>query len=164
MGSTNPNDGLRRQSRALPPSPVGEERDGGGDREVDRRKPVFTTKYHTVWASLWLRWWRICPQCRRPGFDLGVGKIPWRRKWPPTSVFLPGKSHGQSSVVRLQRVGHNLATDISHLSICQITYVKLLVFTDLMSSRCSGIVSLQFTTVWKLSHLLLTGILFLEAS
>ena len=23
------------------------------------------------------------------------GKIPWRRKWQPTSVFLPGKSHGQ---------------------------------------------------------------------
>ena len=52
MGSTNPNDGLRRQSGALPPSPVGEERDGGGDREVDGRKPVFTTKYYTVWASL----------------------------------------------------------------------------------------------------------------
>ena len=23
---------------------------------------------------------------------------PWRRKWQPTSVFLPGKSHGQSSI------------------------------------------------------------------
>ena len=34
-------------------------------------------------------------QCRRPGFISWVGKIPWRRKWPPTPVFLPGKSHGQ---------------------------------------------------------------------
>ena len=25
----------------------------------------------------------------------GVGKIPWRRKWQPTPVFLPGESHGQ---------------------------------------------------------------------
>ena len=25
----------------------------------------------------------------------GVGKIPWRRKWQPTPVFLPQKSHGQ---------------------------------------------------------------------
>ena len=32
---------------------------------------------------------------RRPGFDLWVRKIPWRRKWQPTPVFLPGKSHGQ---------------------------------------------------------------------
>ena len=34
-------------------------------------------------------------QCRRPGFDPWVRKIPWRRKWQPTPVFLPGKSHGQ---------------------------------------------------------------------
>ena len=27
------------------------------------------------------------------------GKIPWRRKWKPTSVFLPGKSHGKRSLV-----------------------------------------------------------------
>ena len=31
-------------------------------------------------------------QCRRPRFDPWVGKIPWRRKWPPTPVLLPGKS------------------------------------------------------------------------
>ena len=28
-----------------------------------------------------------------------VGKIPWRRKWQPTPVFLPGKSHQQRSLV-----------------------------------------------------------------
>ena len=27
-----------------------------------------------------------------------MGKIPWRRKWPPTAVFLPGESHGQRSL------------------------------------------------------------------
>ena len=31
-------------------------------------------------------------------FDPWVGKIPWRRKWHPTLVFLPGKSHGQRSL------------------------------------------------------------------
>ena len=31
-------------------------------------------------------------QCRRRGFDPWVGKIPWRRKWQPNPVFLPGKS------------------------------------------------------------------------
>ena len=31
-------------------------------------------------------------QCRRHRFDPWVGKIPQRRKWQPTSVFLPGKS------------------------------------------------------------------------
>ena len=32
------------------------------------------------------------------GSILWVGKIPWRRKWQPTPVFLPGKSHGQRSL------------------------------------------------------------------
>ena len=36
--------------------------------------------------------------CRRLGFDPWIRKIPWRRKWQPTSVFLPGKSHGQRSL------------------------------------------------------------------
>ena len=34
-----------------------------------------------------------CLQCRRTGFDLR--KTSWRRKWQPSPVFLPGKSHGQ---------------------------------------------------------------------
>ena len=38
-------------------------------------------------------------QCRRPEFDPWVRKIPWRRKWQPTQVFLPGKFHGQRSLV-----------------------------------------------------------------
>ena len=44
------------------------------------------------------QWERICQQCRRCQFHLWVGKIPWRRKWQPTPIFLPGKSHGQRSL------------------------------------------------------------------
>ena len=33
------------------------------------------------------------------GFSPWVGKIPWRRAWQPTPVFLPGESHGQRSLV-----------------------------------------------------------------
>ena len=40
-----------------------------------------------------------CLQCGRPRFDPWVGKIPWRRKRQPTPVFMPGKSHGPSSLV-----------------------------------------------------------------
>ena len=29
----------------------------------------------------------------------GVGKIPWRREWQPSPIFLPGKFHGQRSLV-----------------------------------------------------------------
>ena len=35
---------------------------------------------------------------KRHGFDPWVRKIPWRRAWQPTPVFLPGESHGQSNL------------------------------------------------------------------
>ena len=47
----------------------------------------------------WLRRLKVCLQCQRPEFDPWVRKIPWRRKWQPTPVFLPGKSHGWRSLV-----------------------------------------------------------------
>ena len=43
---------------------------------------------------LWLSWYRIRLQCRRPGFDPWVGKMPWRTDRLPTPVFWPGEFHG----------------------------------------------------------------------
>ena len=40
-----------------------------------------------------------CKRDKRWGFDPRVGKIPWRRAWQPTPVFLPGESHGQRSMM-----------------------------------------------------------------
>ena len=34
-----------------------------------------------------------------PGFDPWVRKIPWKRKWQPTPILLPGKFHGLRSLV-----------------------------------------------------------------
>ena len=45
-------------------------------------------------------------QCRRHGFDPWVRKIPWSRKWQPTLIFLPGKSHGQWSLAGYSPLGH----------------------------------------------------------
>ena len=56
---------------------------------------------------MWSRLWRFvihgrglsskasacqCKRCRRRGFDPRFGKTPWRTKWQPTPVLLPGKS------------------------------------------------------------------------
>ena len=41
---------------------------------------------------------RICLQCRRPRFDPWVRKMPWRREWLTTPIFLPGEVHGQRSL------------------------------------------------------------------
>ena len=47
----------------------------------------------------WLSGKESACRCRRHGFNPWVRKIPCRRKWQPTPVFLPGKSHGQRSLV-----------------------------------------------------------------
>ena len=46
------------------------------------------------------------PASRRPGFDPWVGKIPWRREWLSTPVFLSGEFHGQRSLVGYSPWGH----------------------------------------------------------
>ena len=45
-------------------------------------------------------------QCRRPGLDPSVRKIPWRRSGSPSPVFLTGESHGQRSLVGYSPWGH----------------------------------------------------------
>ena len=66
-----------------------------------------------------LPWWfsdkESACQCKRPVLDPWVGKIPWVRKWQPTPLSLPGKSHGQMSLAGYspwgcKKVGLNLET------------------------------------------------------
>ena len=45
-------------------------------------------------------------QCRKCGFDLWIGKIPWKRERQPTPVFLSGESHGRRSLVGCSLRGH----------------------------------------------------------
>ena len=48
------------------------------------------------------------PAMRRPGFHPWFGKMPWRREWLPTPVFLPAESHGQKlQSMALDRLGHD---------------------------------------------------------
>ena len=72
---------------------------------------------HAIWTSLsqnmglprWLSCKKSAWQCRRLRrcrFDSWVGKIPWRRKWQSTPVFLPGKSCGQRSLAGYSPWGH----------------------------------------------------------
>ena len=50
------------------------------------------------WLPRWLRGKESTCQCSRHRFSLWAGKIPWRRAWWSTSVFLPGEPHGQRSL------------------------------------------------------------------
>ena len=55
------------------------------------------------------------PSMWETGFDPWGKKIPWKRKWPPTPVFLPGKSHRQRSLrlqsMELHGIRHDSVTE-----------------------------------------------------
>ena len=50
----------------------------------------FSNDHEETQAIRVAQQYRICLQYRRLGFNPWVGMIPWRRKWQPTLVFLPG--------------------------------------------------------------------------
>ena len=62
--------------------------------QVSERTTSYFLNHYTVVVVL-LNKERMYLHCRRPGFDLWVGKIPWRREWLPTPGFLPEEFHGQ---------------------------------------------------------------------
>ena len=51
-----------------------------------------------------------------PGFNPWVRKIPWRREWQATPVFLPGKFHGQRNLAGYSPWGHKELDTIEPLS------------------------------------------------
>ena len=63
-----------------------------------------------TWVDIGLAWWlsgkESASQCWRSRFDPWVGKIPCRRRWQPTIVFLPGEFHGQRSLAGYSPWGH----------------------------------------------------------
>ena len=74
--------------------------------------------------------------CKAEESDLSVGsgRFPWRRKWQPTPVCLPGESHGQRSLVGylqsigLERVGHDLVTKPPYIHMCLCVCVCVCVY------------------------------------
>ena len=82
--------------------------------ELSLDKPLLHWNYckgkmhviHVTYQSYCLRKWlsgkESACQCRghrRDRFSPWLGKIPWRREWQPTPLFLPGKSHGRKSLM-----------------------------------------------------------------
>ena len=63
----------------------------------------------------------ICLECRSLGFNPWVRKIPWRRKWQPTPVLLPGKFHGWRSPMGCSPWGHKESDTNEQLHFLQWT-------------------------------------------
>ena len=74
-----------------------------------------------------------------------IGKIPWRKKWQPTPILLPGESHGHEEPRRLQsvgsqRVGHNWGTKALQVKEGgrRLRVEKEMWWCKQRSERCSG--------------------------
>ena len=65
------------------------------------------------------------PETQRPDLDPWVGKIPWTRKWQPTPAFLPGKFHGQRSLVGYSPWGRK-ESDTTELTCAHTHYLEAL--------------------------------------
>ena len=83
-----------------------------------------------------------CRRQKRSRFYPWVGKMPWRRNWHPIPVFLPGKFHGQRSLVGYSPWGHKESDTTEQLTYCFLdsTYIYVnirdLFFSFWISSYC----------------------------
>ena len=75
--------------------------------------------------------WRIHLKCRRPEFDPQVRKIPWKRKWQPTPVFLTGKSHGQRNLASYSSWSHKSQTWLSDYTATTVCWAHELVLGNI---------------------------------
>ena len=94
-----------------------------------------------------------CRRCRRHRFNPWVGKIPWRKKWQSTPVFLPGESHGQRILAGYSPWGHKESdmTATEYACPCGLHYLLNLCF-----EKSTGVFSPQFIPgclTWVLAHL-----------
>ena len=89
---------------------------------VARQTDVHTCTYmylHSPGATV-VKNPRVCRRHKKHRFDPWVGKILWRRKWQPTAVFLPGKSHGQRRLVGCSPWDHKESDTTEHAHILDL--------------------------------------------
>ena len=67
---------------------------------------------------------RLGLRCRRLRLDPWVRKIPWRRKWQPTPVFLPGESRGQRSLAEYSPWGRKESDSTERLTLIHSTGIE----------------------------------------
>ena len=121
------------------------------------------THGETVLGSLFPRWLngkQSARQCRRCRFNPWIRKIPCRRKWQSTLVFLPGESLGQRSLAGCSpwghRVRHNLPTEHTHtlpLKVCILWPLQRNYYTCCIASAAAYYRCLPFCTEFSESSL-----------
>ena len=88
---------------------------------------VYTSMY-MLGVCQAVQWWRLYMLMQETGVQPFVGKIPWRREWQSTPVFLPGKYHGRGT---WWAIAHGVSNRWTWPSMYACVYVnpKLLICT-----------------------------------
>ena len=94
-----------------------------------------------------------CRKCKGHKFNPWVGKIPWRRKWQPIPVILPGKFHGQRSLVGCSPWGHRVAHNRARVraSACTHTHTCTQAVSSVQSLSCVRLFVTPWTAVCQAS-------------
>ena len=90
-----------------------------------------------------------CRRYKRRRFNPWVRKIPQRREWQPALVFLPGKSHGQRSLVGYSPQGHKesgMTESTQHTCTHLYGTIKLIIMEFYKGSSCFQI---QYNSLFK---------------
>ena len=120
------------------------------NKEVEPKTPaVYRAPRMDQGPSWWLRGEESAGQCRGHGLDPGVTKSPWRRKWQPTPVFVPGKPHGQRSLVGYSLWGRKECDTTEQLK-TKTGWTKHLIFYIPLNSHKAKLSH----TVWSFESLL----------
>ena len=96
--------------------------------DAPTRGQLWLCRFYPFTTSLVAQTVKCLPTMWETQFQPWVGKIPWRRKWQPPPVLLPGKSHGRRNLVGYspwgRRVGHDWATSLSLSSVSTTLFLK----------------------------------------
>ena len=65
---------------------------------------------------------RNLPAMQETRFNPWVRKIPWRKEWQPTPVFLPGESHGQMSLGGYSPWGSKVSDRTKQLILSKVAF------------------------------------------
>ena len=106
-----------------------------------------------TWASLVAQKVKRLPAMQETRFDPWVRKIPWGRKWHPTPVLLPGKSHGQRSLVGYSPWDHKELDTTERLHV-SFTWKKLYL-SKLRPERAKSWLLKKFTIGWMVGKWML---------
>ena len=82
------------------------------EKEINETIPftIATKRIKYLGISLVAQKIKHLPAMQETWFYPWIGKIPWRRKWQSTPVFLPGESHGQRSLAGYSPWGYKSQT------------------------------------------------------